>query len=176
MGAIHGLSTDVTSSNLNNSTWYLFAQSWVFNGKTKSRTWKYLREQSRRASGQCWSKPNYAGLVMSSQWRPPHPEQLLYGELCEGKRKPGRPKLRYKERHTLKQPQMCKTPRPEDLNRRQRNLEVPDLHLQPRSQALFSPERKTLVGSGHVVTAFWVLANRTNVEDVLKIDSCSYLA
>ena len=47
---------------------------------------------------------------------------------------------------------------------------------QPHSQALSSPERKTLVGSGHVLPTFWVLANKINVEDVLKIYSCSYLA
>ena len=48
--------------------------------------------------------------------------------------------------------------------------------LQPHSLALPSPERKTLVGSGHVVPRFWVLANKTNMAGVLKIDSCSYLA
>ena len=37
-------------------------------------------------------------------------------------------------------------------------------------------ELKTLVGSGHVAPTFWLLANHTNVEDVLKIHSCSYLA
>ena len=47
-------------------------------------------------------------------------------------------------------------------------------HWQPRSQALSSPERKTLVGSGHVTPTFWVLTNKINVEDVLRIDSCSY--
>ena len=47
---------------------------------------------------------------------------------------------------------------------------------QPRSQALPSPERKTLVGSGHMAPRLWVVTNKINVEDVLKIDSCSYLA
>ena len=47
---------------------------------------------------------------------------------------------------------------------------------QPRSQALPSPERKTLLGSGHVAPRFWVVTNKINVADVLKIDSCSYLA
>ena len=47
---------------------------------------------------------------------------------------------------------------------------------QPQSQALHSPERKTLVGSVHVATIFWVVTNKINVADVLKIDSCSYLA
>ena len=49
-------------------------------------------------------------------------------------------------------------------------------YLQPRSQAPSSPERKTLVGSGHVAPTFWVLTNKINVEDVLEIDSCCYLA
>ena len=49
-------------------------------------------------------------------------------------------------------------------------------HEQPRSQALPSPERKTLVGSGHVAPRFWVVTNKINVADVLKIDFCSYLA
>ena len=44
--------------------------------------------------------------------------------------------------------------------------------VQPRSQALPSPERKTLVGSGHVTARFWVVTNKINVADVLKIDSC----
>ena len=51
--------------------------------------------------------------------------------------------------------------------------------MQPRSQALPSPERKTLVGSvgsGHVAPRFWVVTNKINVADVLKIYSCSYLA
>ena len=47
---------------------------------------------------------------------------------------------------------------------------------QPHSQALSFPKRKILVGSGHMAPTFWVLANKINVEDVLKIDSCSYLA
>ena len=46
---------------------------------------------------------------------------------------------------------------------------------QPRSQALPSPERNTLVGSSHVAPRFWVVTNKINVADVLKIDSCSYL-
>ena len=40
-----------------------------------------------------------------------------------------------------------------------------------RSQALPSPERKTLVGSDHVAPAFLVLKTKVNVGDVLKIDS-----
>ena len=47
---------------------------------------------------------------------------------------------------------------------------------QPRSQVLSSPERKTLVGSGHVAPRFWVVTNKINMADGLKIDSCSYLA
>ena len=38
--------------------------------------------------------------------------------------------------------------------------------LQPRS----------LVGSSHVAPRFCVVTNKINVADVLKIDSCSYLA
>ena len=45
-----------------------------------------------------------------------------------------------------------------------------------RTQVLSSPERKTLVGSGHMAPRFWVVTNKINVEDVLKINSCSYLA
>ena len=45
--------------------------------------------------------------------------------------------------------------------------------IQPRPQALSSPERKTLVGSGHMAPRFWVVTNKINVEDVFKIDSCS---
>ena len=48
--------------------------------------------------------------------------------------------------------------------------------LQPRSQAFPSPERKTLVWSGHVAPRFWVVTNKINVADVPKIDLCSYLA
>ena len=33
-------------------------------------------------------------------------------------------------------------------------------YAQPRSQALSSPERKTLVGSGHVAPRFWVVSNK----------------
>ena len=33
-----------------------------------------------------------------------------------------------------------------------------------------------MAGSGHVAARFWVLTNKINVEDVLKVDSCSYLA
>ena len=47
---------------------------------------------------------------------------------------------------------------------------------QPRFQVLSSPKRKTLVGSGQLPPRFRVLANKINVEDVLQIDSCSYLA
>ena len=48
--------------------------------------------------------------------------------------------------------------------------------LQARSQALPSPERKTLVWSGHVAPRFWVVTNKINVADVPRIDLCSYLA
>ena len=51
---------------------------------------------------------------------------LLYGELCEGKRKTERPKLRYKDTQKQLQMAVCKTQRPEELSCRQRNLEVPD--------------------------------------------------
>ena len=34
---------------------------------------------------------------------------------------------------------------------------------QPRTQALFSLSRKTLVGSGHVATTFWVITNNIKV-------------
>ena len=35
---------------------------------------------------------------------------------------------------------------------------------------------RPLAGSGHVAPRFWVVTNEINVADVLKIDSCSYLA
>ena len=34
----------------------------------------------------------------------------------------------------------------------------------------------SLAGSGHVAPRLWVVTNKINVADVLKIDSCSYLA
>ena len=40
-------------------------------------------------------------------------------------------------------------------------------------------KKKTFPGSslsGHVAPRFWVVTNKINVADVLKIDSCSYLA
>ena len=37
-----------------------------------------------------------------------------------------------------------------------------DTH-QPGSQALSSPESKTLVGSGHAALIFWVVTNKINV-------------
>ena len=56
------------------------------------------------------------------------PKQLLYGELCEGKRKAEPPKLRYKD--TLKSNLKWPCVKPLDLETlaalRQRNLEVPD--------------------------------------------------
>ena len=47
---------------------------------------------------------------------------------------------------------------------------------QPHSQAIPSPERKTLVGSGHVAPRVWVVTNKIIGADVPKIDSCFYLA
>ena len=59
-----------------------------------------VREQSLRALSQCWSKPSYTGPVMSLIRMEHHhiPKQLLYWKLCEGRRKAGWPKLRYKDK------------------------------------------------------------------------------
>ena len=38
------------------------------------------------------------------------------------------------------------------------------------------PRERPMVGSGHVAPRFWVVTNKINVADVLKIDSCSLLA
>ena len=44
------------------------------------------------------------------------------------------------------------------------------------SEGSFLSRKKNMVGSGHVAPIFSVLANKINAEDVLKINSCSYLA
>ena len=91
-------------------------------------TWKYLREQSHRASSQCWSKPNYAGLAMSSGWKTTASQNSYCMESCVKAKKQDDQgwgiKIHSKATSNCR---TCKTSRPGDLSCRQRNLEVSDL-------------------------------------------------
>ena len=93
MGAKHGLSTDVTSNNLNNSTDISSLNHEHLNLEVLERAESQSIESMLIKAQLRWT----GHVIRMEDYR--IPKQLLYGELCEGK-KTGRPRLRNKD--TLK--------------------------------------------------------------------------